>query len=169
MNKGTKQAVKLKELDTGTIVNISSDGKTFDMEFVNDKGKTYAMKTVQIINPSPPQESGWVDRFQKKFGRLWDDDDGFVNEDVIAFIRSEKARSKEEGESHKECYCVCHSELSSKPSCKHCERAVKMAFDNGKEEGKAEERKDIIFFIEHDKPDATHDEIIDYLTERRTP
>ena len=63
---------KLKEFDVGTIVNISSDGTTFDLEFVNDKGKTYAFKTVQIVDPTEPYPKGKGD-WEKDFDAFWTD------------------------------------------------------------------------------------------------
>lgn len=39
---------KIKEFDTCTVVDISTDSKTFILEFT-DKGKTFAIKTVTEI------------------------------------------------------------------------------------------------------------------------
>jgi hypothetical protein len=83
------------------------------------------------------------ERFDKKFTRIsmGGKDKGmykrrwFVREttaeQLLEFIHQELKKQREEID---DCYCVCHSEVSSKPYCKHCERAVLMAIENQRRE-----------------------------------
>ncbi len=57
-------------------------------------------------------------------------------EDFDSYIRIQRVEAFREGVKTRDgCYCVCHSPVSSRPVCEHCESAVEIAHRTGYQKG----------------------------------